>query len=272
MWGLLPLLAATILSYARGQRVMQKVTQTAESAMEKQVGAQLQAVRDLNRLRIEDYFRTTIKQCLNITRYPFLVNGSKELVDGVRKYRAEHNLGDAEVDRLRKELWLSYQNDFSRAYKEKTGAEPQGLSALFAKLDPEAVVLQHFYITANPNPIGAKFMKDTSLTTSHTCTYGRAHLSVHPAIRRFVESYGYGDFFLVDVESMRIIYSYAKEIDFGTSLGDGPFANNNLAEAVRQVIAKKNADDYVYSHYSLYLPSLDTRRASLPRGFLMGTS
>ena len=268
--GLLPLLAATILSYARGQRVMREMAQTAEKTMEQQVDAQLQTVRDLSRQRIEDYFATTINQCLSLSKYPFIVKAAEDLREAVRVYRTEHNLDDVEVERLRKELWATYQADFTRAYKEQAGNEPPNLSWIFGKLDPEAVVLQHFFITANAHPIGAKYMKDTSVTTTHSCAYGRAHLNIHPTVRRFIESFGYSDFLLVGADDLRVLYSYAKEIDFGTSLRDGPFAETNLAEAVREVAGQKEKDGYVFARYKQYLPSLGDPACFVASGIYSG--
>lgn len=255
--GLLPLLAATLFSHVRGEKVMGDVAQMAEKSMEQQISEQLQTIRDLSRRRIEDYFATTINQCLNISSYPFMVKAAGELRDAVRVYRREHDLEDeSEIERLRKELWASYTGEFARAYKERNGSPPPQLEDLFAKLDPEAIALQHFYFAQNPHPVGAKFMKDTSVTTSHSCAYGRAHLNLHPSVRRFIESFGYADFLIVDTESLRVVYSYAKEIDFGASLRDGPFAGSNLAEAVREVIGQRERAGYAFARYEKYLPSL----------------
>jgi hypothetical protein len=267
--GLLPMLAATAVSYIRGQKVMGDVTRMAEQDMERQVGDQLQTIRDLNRQRIEDYFATTINQALNISKYPFMVEAAGELSAAVRVYRGEHNISDNEIERLRRELWASYQGEFTRAYKARNESEPAQLSELFARLDSQAVVLQHFYITSNPYPIGAKFMKDTSLTSSHSCAYGRAHLKIHPSVRRFIESFGYKDFLLVDAADLRVIYSYAKELDFGTSLREGPFAGTSLADAVREVIGQKEAG-YVFAPYQQYLPSLGDPACFIASGMYDG--
>jgi methyl-accepting chemotaxis protein len=268
--GLLPLLIATIFSYVRGRNAMNDIGKTATDTMNRQAETQLQTMRDVSQQRIRDYFERTIKHCVNISSYPFIAETAVDFKAAIKSYRAEHNLNDAEVERLRKELWATYQHDFAQTYKVYAGKEPAGLVERFAKLDPEAVALQHFYITDNPNPMERKFVKDTSLSTTHSCAYGRAHGRIHPAVRRFVESFGYRDLLIVDAESLRVMYSYCKEIDFGTSLREGPFAESSLAAAVREVLEKNKPDEYSFARYEQYFASYDEPASFVASGIYNG--
>jgi methyl-accepting chemotaxis protein len=44
-------------------------------------------------------------------------------------------------------------------------------------------------------------------------------------VRNYLEKFGYYDIFLVDPETGDIVYSVFKELDYSTSLIDGPYAH-----------------------------------------------
>ena len=73
--------------------------------------------------------------------------------------------------------------------------------------------------------------------------------------RRYHDLFGYEDLFLVDPESGAIVYSVLKEVDFGTSLVNGPYRHSNLADAVMAAI-NSNARGFVkIVDFDHYLPS-----------------
>ena len=79
-------------------------------------------------------------------------------------------------------------------------------------------------IVNNPNPIGLK----DALKKPDKTAYSRLHSELQPFIRDYLKTYGFYDIFLVDSQSSRVVYSVFKELDFGTSLVDGPFAETAL--------------------------------------------
>ncbi len=47
-------------------------------------------------------------------------------------------------------------------------------------------------------------------------------------ISSFRQRFGYYDIFLVDAQSGDIVYTVFKELDFSTSLKDGPYSKTNI--------------------------------------------
>ena len=60
----------------------------------------------------------------------------------------------------------------------------------------------------------------------------RVHQRYEQEFRSIKEEYGYYDFFLIDKEGT-VVYTVAREPDFGTNLVRGPYSDSNLADAYR---------------------------------------
>ena len=71
----------------------------------------------------------------------------------------------------------------------------------------------------------------------------------HPAIRSFRNRYEFDDIFLVDAVSGVVVYTTSKEIDFGTSLKDGPFALTNIGRAFQQAAAASWKGFYAFADF-----------------------
>ena len=85
--------------------------------------------------------------------------------------------------------------------------------------------------------------------------YGEWHSQYHPFLRDFQKRFGYYDLFLVDAETGRIVYSVFKELDFATSLIDGPCAKSRIGEVFRKANQPTSAEFVAVSDFDLYLPS-----------------
>jgi len=74
-------------------------------------------------------------------------------------------------------------------------------------------------------------------------------------VRNYLEKFGYYDIFLVDSQTGDIVYSVFKELDYTTSLIDGPYAQTNFGEAFRQANGLTDPDDFVLVDFRQYTPS-----------------
>jgi len=125
---------------------------------------------------------------------------------------------------------------------------------MLSQLDEESIALQYYYIEANRNPLGSKHLLDRADDVS---AYSQLHEKVHPIIRNYLEKFGYYDIFLVDSETGDIVYSVFKELDYSTSLINGPYAQTNFGEAFRRANAAGNKDAVVLVDYAQYTPSYE---------------
>ena len=116
--------------------------------------------------------------------------------------------------------------------------------------------LQHLYVSGNPNALGEKQLLDDAGDGSD---YSRLHAELHPVYRNFMERYGFYDVFLIEPHEGRIIYSVYKEVDFATSLKDGPYAQTAFGRAARQMIESGGAEPYLFADFEPYEPSFNAQ-------------
>ncbi len=102
-------------------------------------------------------------------------------------------------------------------------------------------LLQDLYISSNPFDVGDKHLLDNPGDGSR---YSEVHELYHPIIRNFLETFGYYDIFLANADG-DIVYTVFREVDYGTSLLDGPYSNTNFAEAFRSAL-DAGKDEFVY--------------------------
>lgn len=143
-----------------------------------------------------------------------------------------------------------YSDTFFKGLTE-SDQEKFDLQSLLPKTDT-GLRLQALYISDNPNPAGSK---NELYRAEETNLYTNYHAKYHGHFNRFLIQYGYYDIFLVDPDSGKIVYSVFKEIDFATSLIDGPYAESGIGQVFNAAINQKDGNDSHIVDYSHYLPS-----------------
>ncbi len=118
--------------------------------------------------------------------------------------------------------------------------------------------LQTAYIADNPNRVGKK---DELVDPEDASTYAQVHRTYHELYRSFVRSFGYYDLFLVEPTQGYIVYSVFKEVDFATSLVDGPYADTNMARVARAALESNDADAAFFADFETYPPSYNAPAA-----------
>ncbi|MEM6928708.1 MAG: methyl-accepting chemotaxis protein, partial [Myxococcota bacterium] len=258
--GLAPLLIATAIGSVRASSALQTATERASEDLEQQVERQLVAIRDLKRGGVEDYFRRVQSQVRTFSEDQMVVDSLPAFTRAAARLRAANGLSGKAMERAKTEVGAYYRHEFGREYRTQNNTTVDTAS-LVRRLDDEAVAMQHLYIASNPNPLG---QKDELVTNAaDRSSYRALHASVHPIARSYLQEFGYYDIFLVDQESGRIVYSVFKELDYGTSLRSGPFADSGLGEAFRLGSELPDPDGVVLVDFANYRPSYDA-----PAGFI----
>ncbi|MCC7303062.1 MAG: SpoIIE family protein phosphatase [Bacteroidia bacterium] len=198
----------------------------AKSAMEQESFARLTAVREMKASQIEDYFLNIHDQVRTMAESPTVIQAMKEFRSGFDKIEKETGLTKEGM------LGINTRLDayLTGEYLPRLNANLESPSTLAYETtrDMRGRILQNLYIASNPNPVGEKHRLDASPDHS---SYSSSHRKYHPVFRHFLEEFGYYDIFLIDAVSGNIVYTVFKEVDFGTSLTDGPFQLTNLADA-----------------------------------------
>jgi len=217
-------------------------------ALEEAAKRQLISVRDTKKSQIEDYFRAIRSQVITFSNDRMIINA-------MRGFRAAYNKvsEDANIDFMRKELGKYYNNEFGKEYEKLNNGRNVNTSELLSRLDAESIALQYHYIQNNPNALGSKHKQNAGQDNSQ---YDKIHKQFHPHIRQFLEEFEYYDIFLVDSLSGDVIYSVFKELDFTTSLINGPYANTGIGEVFRAV-NDLSVNDVSLIDFKPYTPSYE---------------
>jgi len=120
--------------------------------------------------------------------------------------------------------------------------------------------LQYQYIAANPHPLGSKSNLDHANDGSR---YSELHGALHPFLRTALRRFGLYDIFLVEPRGGTIVYTVFKELDFATSLVNGPYAKSRLGDAFRLSWALDKPGMVALSEFGEYLPSYNDQAAFL---------
>lgn len=113
--------------------------------------------------------------------------------------------------------------------------------------------LQQAYITDNPHPTGQKEKLDRAEAGD---PYHDTHGKWHPWFRRVLQTRGYYDIFLFNMEG-DLIYSVYKELDYATNMNTGEWKDTDLANAFRAGANAAKSDEISTFDFRPYGPSAD---------------
>lgn len=227
----------------------------------------LTSIRELTSHAISDYFLET-KGLIQITSSnPRIIQATQSFRKAYANYQTSAaNLPSAAEQK--KALKDYYDNQYGEEYKRINGATIDTQS-LIEQLSPNSLALQYQHIANNQHPLGNKELLDQ--VSNDGSLYSNTHGEFHPHTRELLYHFGFYDIFIVDIQSGHIIYSVFKELDYATSLIDGPYANTGIAEAFNQS-AQATDQEYTYlTDISNYPPSYDAGAAFLSSPIYKGT-
>jgi len=226
----------------------------AEQALLEKSYDQLESVREIKRQAVERYFTHIQNQILTFSENSMVVEAMRELKEVFPNFREENQYDAADIRRMANELVTYYTNDFSAEFRNQNNDRDPRAKRYFDQLDDDSIAYQYHYIKANPNPLGSKEVLDRAPDQS---AYSALHAELHPVVRSYLQKFGYYDIFLVDPDSGDIVYSVFKELDYSTSLIDGPYADTNFGEVFRMANAATQPDIFYLVDYAQYFPSYE---------------
>lgn len=220
------------------------------SQLKANASAQLEALRDVKKMQIENYFEIIHRQVVNLASNPYIEEVLLSIGSAFHKLgKAERNDNSA-IEGIRKQVEAFYKTGFGREFTSRTGRQVD-ISKLIPP-DLESQIAQQHYIINNSNPVGEKHKLDEAPDRN---LYDRRHGRYHSFFRQYLENFGYYDIYLVDSRGY-IIYTVFKEIDFGTNLVTGPYRNTNIARAYKAALTVKKGSAQLLD-YEAYTPSYD---------------
>ncbi len=250
--GTLPMMGVGIMSLQQGRSAGTKLQEVATAELEARSIEQLHSVAAARRADIEHYFGMIQDHVLTLSEQSEMAKAVTELGPAMAELATNLDANSA-----RAELRRYYTGDFHNEYQRQIGHASNADTAL-GRLDNESIAAQLLYVQRNPNPLGKKCDLIHSTDGSR---YSELHATIHPDLLSIQQRFGYYDLFLIN-ETGRIVYTVFKELDFGTSLTSGPWADSNLGQLFRK-LQSTPAGQTALADFECYTPSYDGPAAFL---------
>ncbi|WP_330110957.1 methyl-accepting chemotaxis protein [Methylophaga thalassica] len=212
------------------------------------------SLRNVKKNQIRDYFATIKNQLTNLANSSLITQALGDLNTAAQNYA--NDIGEYNKASLRQHVKTYYDTTFSQRYESLNGVKPPvNMDDVLSKLDVNGLALQQTYIVDNPAPLGKK---DDLVQADDGSSYASYHAKYHPYLKDFLEKFGYYDIFLVDADTGMVVYSVFKELDYATSLKNGPYANTALGQAFNKALEMGPDEQVAVVDYAPYLPSYES--------------
>src|SRR5262249_10397684 len=214
----------------------------------------LTSIREERRRQIEAYFASVRRDGLRLAE-------SHEIIDAMRGVKDAHRAFAAEVARWPQDVRgrspadvaLYYRSSFVSRLRELESEFGASETGRYMPSEDVTIALQALFIADNPNPEETRDRLDRPTGGG---SYADVHAQHNPFLRSVIRQTGYGDLFLIDHETGRIVYTVAKKPEFGTNLLSGPYHNTRLSRAFRAARVALDADFVQLVDFESYAPSL----------------
>lgn len=240
---LLPLAVTNYYSYWKSQDALVK------SSME-----QVESIRQVTKSRLEGYFANTKSRVETVAHSRMTIDILQEFTKGFNNYAKEANVSQVDLISYKKDLANFYTSQFGAEYSKQNDGKSFDFKSLLNRLNDNQIAIQSAYIEKNPSGLGQKDKLDSP---PENTSYNRTHAIYHPNFRELLQKFEYYDIFLIDAETGNIVYSVFKELDFGTSLKTGAFADSGLGKVYQKAMTLGEGDSVYMSDYASYFPSYE---------------
>ncbi len=234
------------------------ISTNSKEALDASASEKLLALRESKAAELKELFFTMGRQSQTLAKNPSVIQAMKSFAQTISDYDKMIDTGN-NFPAMRSSLQKYYQEQFGAQYKASNNNKNPSTDAIFDQLNPSTIALQYHYISDNSFPLGKKdelHMKDDGTRWSDY------HSQFHPFFKYYLKSFSYYDIFLIDHKSGQIVYSVFKELDFATSLKNGPYRNSNFGR-LYQKLSSAPAGEVIMMDLEQYYPSYD-----LPAGFI----
>jgi len=153
-----------------------------------------------------------------------------------------------------------FNEDFLPKLKKNIGGEPR--LATYYPPSPAGRYLRYHYVAANPYSSDRARLDDAGDGSQ----WSAIHKKYHPLFRRIAKLFHYHDILLVDLKTGNVVYSVANEVDLGTNLITGAYADSVAAKAFAELKKSRDPQSIFQTDVEPYKPGL-----GVPTSFIGGT-
>lgn len=214
----------------------------------------LDAAKSTKKKSMENYFDVINNQVISLSNNTMIIEAMKSFSLSFNDIDYE-SIDDNTVSEYRNSLAQFYTTYFDQKNSSNNFKTTPIESTLPSELS--SIIHQYHYLSNNRQPLGSK---NALVKSDAGRYYDTIHEQYHPIINDYLNRFGYYDIFLIEPDTGNIVYSVFKEIDYATSLKNGPFKETNLAKVFNR--AKNGLKDSSYiEDFSSYLPSYNSSAA-----------
>ncbi len=188
-------------------------------ALEEAIYNQLTGARRAKARQVETYFKTTRDELRLLASSKMAAEallGMREAVDELDKARPP--------EEIRQKLTQWYATNIGPELRRILGKEPSIEDYLPGQRS--GTYLQYYYIAANPQPADRRVLLNDAGDGSR---YSAIHALYHPLLRATASTVGFWDLMIADARDGHLVYAMLKEIDFATSLQNGPYKRSGTS-------------------------------------------
>ncbi|PCJ60944.1 MAG: hypothetical protein COA79_07755 [Planctomycetota bacterium] len=230
------------------------------SAQRLETFKKFKAIRESRSSSITRYFQSIINQIQTYSGNEMIVNAMLNFKSEFHKNFSDNEFSRDQLSSMKKDLSNFYMNEFSKQYSAQNKNLISPAAKWLSHISDEAIVMQTPFIAKNPKPLGSK---DQLFSIGDNSSFDALHKKIHPIIRNYQQKFGYYDIFLVDIDTGHIVYSVFKELDFGTSLLNGPHASSGIGNVFKKATQLNEKGSYYIDDFKQYGPSYEA-----PAGFI----
>lgn len=253
--GVIPLLMCTAANFYSSSCHSLEMEHSSKKLLEENVRKSLQVIHSGKQEQIQAMMATIQSQVETFSQRPDTILACVNLTEAFKSNSISNQRHYNDVNET---IGHFYRSEFLKRFQEKNPGAKLDPDRLLKKISIQGKLLQYDYIANNPHPVGQKAKLDR---TDSNQTYSYYHSRYHPLFRQYVEKFGYYDAFICDSKG-NVVYSVFKELDFGTSLVNGPYSGSSLADVFR-FTTKLEKGKTAFGDFQPYLPSFNS-----PAGFV----
>ncbi len=217
---------------------------------------QLKSLKTVKKDEIENYFKQIENQVITLSENQMTIEMMREIKEGFDDLPSDLGIEKNTLEQYKQDVRRFYDGQFGSKFKQETGESIS--SAQLVPSSEGGIIAQYLYMADNKHPLGSKSQLDDADDGS---TYTKAHFWYHPAMRSYLEKFGYYDIFLVNQATGDVVYSVFKEIDYATNLYSGAHQNSGIAQVVKKAANARSKDQTFVNDFDPYVPSYNAAAA-----------
>ncbi|TAE08215.1 MAG: HAMP domain-containing protein [Bacteroidetes bacterium] len=203
----------------------------------------LRIMAENKRKTIETYFQTLKNQITTVSENPSTLEALKAFQAGMLSHQP---IGEAEKKVL--ERYYSQQVLDMLIYNSLQKEWPEN----YVPTKPQAQALQYKYIANNPKPFNFRHLLEISADAPQA--YDEAHKQFHRSFLTNKTAFELADILLIDKKG-NVVYSVAKNIDFGQNLLTSPLRHNGAGALFQRLLQSHEENSVLFRDYEHYIPN-----------------